>query len=199
MMHRVTVQPDTAFRQGLDFFSDAVSQLSAADWAQPSPCPDWRALDVLGHVGQATRFGTLMLQGARPDWSPIEPPGAAVEGVPAAWWADLADRARSAVAGADLTQEMDSPAGRRTVGDGLSFPAIDLYVHGWDIARAGGYDLVIPAAVIEFAHAVIDPAPAMRIRNGRVFGAEQPAPPGATESAAFLAWTGRDPAWSPEP
>jgi uncharacterized protein (TIGR03086 family) len=199
MMHWVTVQPDTAFRQGLDFFSDAVSQLSAADWAQPSPCPDWRALDVLGHVGQATRFGTLMLLGARPDWSPVEPPGAAVEGVPGAWWAELADRARSAVAGADLAQEMDSPAGRRTVGDGLSFPAIDLYVHGWDIARAGGYDLVIPAAAIEFAHAVIDPAPAARIRNGRVFGAEQPAPPGATESAAFLAWTGRNPAWSPEP
>ena len=85
------------------------------------------------------------------------------------------------------------------MGDGLSFPAIDLYVHGWDIAQAGGYDLVIPAAAIEFAHAVIDPAPAPRIRNGRVFGAEQPAPRGATESAAFLAWTGRNPAWSPEP
>ena len=193
----MTVEPDRAFLQGLDFFSDAVGRLGAADWPAASPCPGWRALDILGHVGQATRFGTLMLQGARPGWSPVEPPGALVEGIPAAWWAALADEARAAVAGVDLAQEMDSPAGRRTVGDGLSFPAIDLYVHGWDIARSGGFDLVIPAEAIEFAHSVIDPVPAETVRNGRVFAPEQPAPPGATDSAVFLAWTGRDPAWSP--
>src|SRR5262245_7578450 len=95
-MRGVTAQQDTVFQQGLEFFSDAVGQMKAEDWARPSPCPDWRSLDVLGHVGQATRFGTLLLQGTRPDWSPVEPPGAVVEGVPAAWWADLADQARSA-------------------------------------------------------------------------------------------------------
>ena len=194
-IRRVTLPPDAAFRQGLDFFSNAVDNLTEPDWSRVSPCPGWQARDVLGHVGQATRFGTLMLQGARPAWSPVEPPGGVVKGMPARWWAALAGPARDAVADVDLTQEMDSPAGRRTVGDGLSFPAVDLYVHGWDIARSGGFDLVIPAEVIEFAHAVIDPIPAERIRNGRMFAPAQPVPPGATASAAFLAWTGRDPAW----
>jgi uncharacterized protein (TIGR03086 family) len=177
-----------------------VGRLSAEDWGRASPCQDWRALDVLGHVGQATRFGTLLLQGARPDWSPADPPGTLVEGVPDAWWTGLAGQARDAVDGVDLSREMDSPAGRRSVGEGLSFPALDLYIHGWDIAKSGGIDLVIPAEAIEFAHAVIDPVPAERVRNSRVFAAEKPAPANATDSEAFLAWTGRDPAWrAPEP
>ncbi len=193
----MTMKPDDAFLQGLDFFGAAVRQLGAGDWDRASPCQGWRALDVLGHVGQATRFGTALLQGERPDWSPVDPPGALVDDVPAAWWTGLADQARAAVSGVDLSREMDSPAGRRSVGAGLSFPALDLYVHGWDIARSGGIDLVIPDAAIEFAHSVIDPAPAGQIRSSRLFGPERPAPAGATDSEAFVAWTGRDPAWTP--
>ena len=155
-----------AFLQGLDFFGGAVRQLSPADWDRPSPCSGWRALDVLGHVGQATRFGTALLQGTRPDWSPVEPPGAVVEGGPEAWWTGLASQAADAVSGVDLTRQVDSPAGRRSIGAGLSFPALDLYIHGWDIARACGAELVIPAEAIEFAHAVIDPVPEDRVRNG---------------------------------
>ncbi|MGO8886945.1 MAG: maleylpyruvate isomerase N-terminal domain-containing protein [Streptosporangiaceae bacterium] len=78
----MTLQPDAAFLRGLDFFSSAVRQLSAEDWQLASPCQGWRALDVLGHVGQATRFGTLLLQGAQPVWSPVEPPGTVIEGSP---------------------------------------------------------------------------------------------------------------------
>src|ERR1700742_4477992 len=168
------MQPDVAFRQGLDFFGGAVRQLSPADWDRPSPCSGWRALDVLGHVGQATRFGTALLQGTRPDWSPVEPPGALVEGAPETWWTGLSGPAAAALSGVDLTQEVDSPAGRRSIGDGLSFPALDLYIHGWDVARSGGVDLVIPAEAIEFAHTVIDPVPEDRIRNGRGFAAARP-------------------------
>ena len=85
--------------------------------------------------------------------------------------------------------------GRRSTGEGLSFPALDLYIHGWDIAKSAGFDLVIPAEAIEFAHAVIDPIPSEQVRNARVFAAEKPAPADSTDSEAFLAWTGRDPAW----
>lgn len=189
------MQPDAAFLRGLDFFSGAVRQLSAENWQRASPCQGWRALDVLGHVGQATRFGTLLLQGAQPAWSPVEPPGAVIEGDPATWWEDLAAQARNAVEGVDLSREADSPTGRRSIGQGLSFPALDLYIHGWDIAKSAGVDLVIPAEAIGFAHSVIDPIPADQVRRPRVFADQKPVPAGATESAAFLAWTGRDPDW----
>jgi uncharacterized protein (TIGR03086 family) len=190
-------QPDTAFLRGLDFFSDAMSGLGGTDWQGVSPCRGWRPLDILGHVGQATRFGTLLLQGAQPEWSPVEPPGAAVEGRPGPWWRGLAAPARSAVAGADIAQVVDSPRGKRTIGDGLSFPAVDLFVHGWDVAKSAGRDLVLPAEAVEFARSVLEPLPAEQIRSPRVFAAARSAPAGVSDSRAFLAWTGRDPDWQP--
>lgn len=189
-------QPDTAFLDGLRFFSAAVSQLVPADWQRPSPCGNWQAVDVLGHVGQATRFGTQLLNGESPAWAPVEPPGADVSGDPAAWWHTVADPARGAVQGVDLSRVVDSPMGRRPIGAGLSFPALDLFVHAWDIGRSAGHDIVIPAEAIEFAHGVIDVIPAERVRNERVFGAEVPAPPNATPTQSFIAWTGRDPLWA---
>lgn len=188
-------QPDEAFLRGLDFFGGAVSELDMADWDRASPCRDWRALDVLGHVGQATRFGTLLLQDAQPAWSPVEPPGALVESKPEPWWQELAAQARSAVTGVDLSREVDSPMGRRSIGEGLSFPALDLFIHAWDIGKSAGIDLELPAEAIEFARSIVDPIPAEQVRNPRVFAAEKPAPAGATASQAFIAWTGRDPNW----
>jgi hypothetical protein len=35
------------------------------------------------------------------------------------------------------------------------------------------------------------------VRSHGIFGPEQPAPEGASASDTFLAWTGRDPAWTP--
>src|ERR1700753_392577 len=108
----VTMQPDAAFLQGLDFFGRAVGQLSPADWGADSASSGWRALDVVGNVGQATCFGTALLQGTRPDWSPVEPPGALVEGAPEAWWTGLSGPAAAALRGGDLTPAGGSPRRR---------------------------------------------------------------------------------------
>jgi uncharacterized protein (TIGR03086 family) len=192
----VTWPPDSAFLHGLDFFSGVVSAAGAADWDRPSPCSQWSARDIVGHVGQATRFGTQLL--VAPDaarWQPADPPGGAVEGDPAAWWQALTGPARRAVEGADLSRVVDSPAGPRPVGQGLSFPALDLFVHAWDLGRSIGRDVVIPAAAIEFAHAVADPLPEQQVRSGRVFGPARETGPQATATETFIAWTGRDPHW----
>jgi uncharacterized protein (TIGR03086 family) len=193
----VTSQPDVVFLDGLDIFTGAVGRLDASDWERPSPCEGWRALDVLGHVGAAVEFGTLLLMDRKPAWSPADPPGGAVEGEPAAWWDALVEPARRAVAGVDLAKVVDSPMGRRPVGEGLSFPALDLFVHAWDLARSVGDDIEVPAAVIDFARAVIDPLPEAAVRNDRVFAAPAPTPADASPSQAFIAWTGRDLRWSP--
>lgn len=190
-------RPDDAFLTGLDFFGDAVARVPDSDWDQPSPCTGWRALDVLGHVGTAVSFGTALLQGQDPAWEPVDPPGAAVGADPGAWWSALVEPARAAVRGVDLSRVVDSPMGRRSIGDGLSFPAVDLFVHAWDIGRSAGIDVPIPDEAIAFAHAVLDPMPDEQKRSPRVFATPVPAPTDATVSEAFLAWTGRDPRWAP--
>lgn len=193
----MTLPPDEAFRYGLDFFGAVVTGVPAAEWRQPTPCVGWCALDVLGHVGTAIAYGTALLLGRNPTWEPADPPGSAVDAEPAAWWSALAGPAREAATGVDLTRQIDSPMGRRSIGDGLSFPAVDLFVHAWDLGRAVGVDVEIPAAAIEFAHRVIDPIPEERARSARVFAQPVPSPAGATASQALLSWTGRDPNWTP--
>ena len=189
--------PDTAFVGGLGLFSEAVARLQPTDWKRASPCSGWTALDVLGHVGTAVGFGTQLLCGGQPEWAPSDPPGSNVEGDPGTWWDALVTPARRAVAGVDLTQVVDSPVGRRPIGEGLSFPALDLYVHAWDLTRSVEADIDIPLGAIAFAHAVIDPIPPEQVRSPRVFAAPAVCPSHATPTQAFIAWTGRNPHWTP--
>ncbi|HLI01915.1 MAG TPA: TIGR03086 family metal-binding protein [Acidimicrobiales bacterium] len=183
------------YAQGLDFVTSIVQQLPDDVWDRPSPCADWRVLDVLGHLGITTRFGIDTLEGRRPAWQPPATPGDAVQGPPQAWWSDLAAHAHRALAGVDLQQTVETPAGPRRIDAGLTFPAVDLYVHGWDMARAAGRDVEIPVEAVQFGRSVLEPIPAEQLRRPVTFGPEVPAPDGATVTAAFLAWTGRDPAW----
>lgn len=175
-----------------------VVQVEPPGWARPSPCAGWQAVDVLGHVGQAVRFGTVLLSGQPATFERIDPPGSAVEGEPGGWWAGLVGPARQAVSRVDLDQVVESPAGPRSVGQGLSFPAVDLFVHAWDIGRSVGVEVNIPDEAIEFGHRVLDPIPASRLRSPATFGPELPAEDAADSSEAFVAWTGRNPRWVAE-
>jgi uncharacterized protein (TIGR03086 family) len=154
---------------------------------------------VLGHVGSAVRFGTKLLRDDRPVWEPVDPPGSAVEGDPGSWWQTLVGPAREALSGVELSRVVESPMGRRSIGEGLSFPALDLFVHAWDLSRVVGVDVEVPVEAIEFARGVIDPIPAEQVRSPRVFAAEVAPLPDATPTQRFIAWTGRDPRWAPAP
>lgn len=185
---------DVVFDRGLDAFGVVVDRLSPDDWERPSPCDGWRALDVFGHLSTSIRMGISLLRGEPPTWPDADRPGDLVEGDPAAFWRATADEARAALVGADLDLVMDTPMGPRTVADRLAFPAIDLYVHAWDIGRAAGIEVEIPTDAVEFAHGYLDPIPQDKMRGpGGAFGPEVDAPADATPTEAFVAWTGRDP------
>jgi uncharacterized protein (TIGR03086 family) len=112
-------------------------------------------------------------------------------GDPAGFWRGTVVQARNVLRTADLAQVMNIPLGR-TVADALAIPVIGLYVHAWDLGAAAGIAVEIPANVIDFAHAYIDPLPDEVMRGeGRAFGPQTPVPAGATPTQRFLAWTGR--------
>src|SRR5262249_53653115 len=82
--------------------------------------------------------------------------------------------------------------------DALAIPVIDLYVHAWDLGAAVSINVEIPADVIDFAHACLDPLPDEVLRgDNRAFGPQTPVPDGGTPTERFIAWTGRQlPQWS---
>jgi uncharacterized protein (TIGR03086 family) len=188
---------DQCYLAGLDHFTSCVHDLGPDDWDRQTPCAGWTARDVVGHVGGATRFGTRLLTG-QPVVMPLtEQPGSTVDGDPVAWWDALVGPSRAAIDGVDLAKVVDSPMGPRSIADGLRFPAIDLFIHGWDLVRSAGHSVEIPTQVIEFARQALAEFPEAAMRNARVFAAAHEADPTASPSDAFLAWTGRDPNWAP--
>jgi len=190
----MTVTSDVVFLDGLDFFTRVVEQVDPGGWEAASPCAGWTALDVLGHLGSAIRFGAAALRGETYQWPTVDRPAELVQSDPAAYWADTAAAARQSLQGADLDLVMDTPMGPRSVRDRLAFPAIDLFVHAWDIARAVGIEVGIPVPVMEFAHSYIDPLPQEMVRGqSGAFGPELRVGPDASPTTVFIAWTGRTP------
>lgn len=186
------------YRAGLTFFSNVVEQVADQDWQRPSPCDGWDARDVLGHVGAATQMGSRILRGDTFEFTRHDPPGSIVDGEPVTWWRAVAADADDAVAGdLDLGRVVESPMGPRTVGEGLSFPAVDLFVHGWDLATATGGTVTIPDEAIAFARLLFDHVPVETSRQPGVFAAEHAEPADASATEAFIAFTGRDPQWTP--
>jgi len=67
---------------------------------------------------------------------------------------------------------------------------IDVFVHGWDLAVATGQDTALDPALMQACREVVEPQIAA-FRGAGAFGAELPAPPGATAQDQFLAMLGR--------
>jgi uncharacterized protein (TIGR03086 family) len=179
--------------QGLDFFTTIITKLNGDDWERPTPCAGWTARDLLGHLATSMRVAISVMQGQPPTWPDVGRPGELVEGDPAGFWRGTVVQTRDVLRHADLARMMETPLGR-TVADDLAIPVIDLYVHAWDLGAAIGIAVEIPADVIDFAHAYLDPLPAEMIRgDNRAFGPQIRVPASATPTERFIAWTGRRP------
>ena len=185
---------DTVFLGGLDCFGAVVAAVPTDGWDSPSPCAGWSALDVLGHLGSSIDFGVSILEGRDHAWPSADRPADLVDGEPAPYWDGIAATARAALVGVDLEATRETPMGTRTIGQSLAFPAIDCFVHAWDIGHAVGIAVELPDDAIAFTHHYLDPMPQDRVRGpGGAFGPELAPPAGASPTEAFIAWTGRAP------
>lgn len=190
----MTWTPDEAYLNGLHFMTRVVTRVPPGSWSSPSPCEGWQADDVLGHVGMMVRYGTDLLTKGEGSFDLTQPPRSGVAGDPGTYWQGLVGPARDSLKGIDLARVVDTPLGQRPVGEGLAFPAADLFVHAWDIGRSVDLPVTVPEEAIAFAHAVLDPI-GDNLRRPGLFAAPVPAGQDVGDSDAFLAWTGRDPNW----
>ena len=187
----MSTQSGELFDQGLDFFSTVITRLKEDDWERPTPCAGWTARDLLGHLASSVWVAMSLMQGRQPTWPDAQHPGDLVEGDPIEFWRGTVMQAREVLRNADLSMVMDSPLGR-TVADALAIPVIDLYVHAWDLGAAVSIAIELPADVVNFAHAYIDPLPDEVMRGeGRAFAPQTRVRDGATPTERLVAWTGR--------
>lgn len=179
------------YHSAADTFTDRVR--GTQDWDAPSPVPEWRARDVVGHL---TTWLPALLRAGSP--VVLDPVPSADEHPVAAWTAT----------DAQIRRLLEDPATEQVtfshehIGE-LPLPAMldqyftsDVVFHTWDLARATGQDDRLDE---EFIAGALEGMAAQEemIRASGQFGQQQPVEDDATTQERFLAFIGRDPHWAP--
>ncbi len=177
--------PADRYRRLAERFTAVVDAVPADRWASPSPCEEWTARDVVGHVVQSQRGyaeGAGEQLPAGPD--PADDPAGAWSATRAAVQALLDDPARAGrvVEGRMGTTSIEATMGR--------FHCVDLVVHGWDLARATGVDDQVPSDQLAWVRAQVEQLSDLA-RQPQAFGPEVQAPEGADETTRTMAFLGR--------
>ena len=178
---------------GLDTFGSVLEQVKPDDLDKPSPCGSWTARAVIGHVLTGMDSSATTMRGGDFDWSAAPDPATVPGDDPLGVFEQRRQAVLLGLNETNLDAVMTTPMGPMAVRKRLAFPAMDLHLHAWDLGRAIGVDVEIPAAVGAFTHEALDPLPDAMVRSEGVFGPEVPAPADATPTEALIAWTGRNP------
>jgi uncharacterized protein (TIGR03086 family) len=176
---------------GLDRFGGVLEHLTPENEDAPSPCEGWTARGVVGHLLTVLDSATVTLRGESFDWGAAPDPATVGADDPKGVFGERAEAARRALSEAPLDAKVETPMGQMTIGQRLSFPAMDLHLHAWDLGRALGVDVELPDEVAAFVHAVLDPLPESMTRSAGVFGPAVEPPADATPTEVLMAWTGR--------
>jgi uncharacterized protein (TIGR03086 family) len=169
-------------------FADVVAGVDDGQWADQSPCDDWKARDVVQHVVD-TQGMFLGFVGREMDEHPSvdDDPLAAVQTVTGRIQADLEDEALAAETfdGMMGTQAFETAVDR--------FLSADLVMHRWDLATATGQDATIPAQDLAEMQEAVKQFPAEAMRGPGAFGPEVEVPDDASDQDKLLGFLGRQP------
>jgi uncharacterized protein (TIGR03086 family) len=169
-----------------------LANLTTDQLTNATPCQSWQVRDLVNHIiGTTFWFAGAVNTGTAPPMEEID----FTTGNMVLTYDDGLGRAVDAF-GRDgaLDKMVTLPFGTIPCAVYLGIATTDAFTHGWDLARATGQstdlDPGLAAELLEGSRAFIQPA--FRGEDGeRPFGAEQPAPPNATNADALAAFLGR--------
>ncbi|GAY11820.1 TIGR03086 family metal-binding protein [Pseudonocardia sp. N23] len=186
------------FRRCADAFGAKVAAVPPERWADPSPCVEWTARDVVGHVVNLHQAALVPVGRAlSPAPTVEEDPFEAIRAARADVEAVLAD---PAVAG----RLVDTPVGVMPAATHVDrVVSVEMVLHGWDLARATGQDDEIDPAEVERLWPRMSTMSEELRTPGTlgprivVFGPEVPVPADAPLQDRLLGAIGRDPHQKP--
>jgi uncharacterized protein (TIGR03086 family) len=172
-----------------------VEQVTPADYANRTPCTEWNVHDLVNHLLGTLELGRALFSDTAPetDAGPGEVPSADLAGDdPAKAYRVGMESLLAAATGDAVARAHPTPFGEMPGAVLAGFTALDVFVHGWDLARATGqspdYDEALASEILAFGHQTIsDETRAPRI------GPEVRAPEGASALDRLIAYVGRRP------
>jgi len=172
-----------------------VRRVGESDWDKPSPNDEWSARETLGHIIWGMR---RIVNAVRDQDPPPEQAEADVAGEdPEATWTEARDNLLEALDHRGvLHKEIATPFGTMTVDQALGTFFSDPLTHAWDIAKAAGIEAAIPPELSRRALSMLTAAGDALRGPGRLADAVE-VDETASEVDKFIAFTGRDPSYSP--
>jgi uncharacterized protein (TIGR03086 family) len=120
-------------------FTETVAAVPTDRWSAQTPCDEWDARGLVGHVTDSQGLFLGMVGRSVPAGAPT------VADDPLAVWKNARDAMQAALDDPDVAAtEFDGMMGRSRLDAAVDrFIAFDLVVHRWDLARATGQDETI--------------------------------------------------------
>jgi uncharacterized protein (TIGR03086 family) len=178
-------------RRAIEATGAIVAALTDAQLDLPTPCAEWTARELVGHLVDNNRGLLRRVGGEVPERTgdPRVDYRASAEALVRAFADDAA-----------LAVRVPMPAAGRDVSGrtALTVHFSDVLVHGWDLARAVGDDHAFDPELASAAAEIVGRFPdGVWAEGGAVFAPRRAVAPDADPSLRLLGLTGRDQGWTP--
>jgi uncharacterized protein (TIGR03086 family) len=170
----------------------------------PTPCTSYTLGDLLHHVRGLAEAFTVAGRKEQPAGGSKPPPRGDASLLPNNWRGETADwLSRLAETWSDPAAWEGTAwiAGFEAPASAVGITAAnELVVHGWDVARASGQQLVLDGTALAPCREFVEmmSGPGSQEARGDAFGPALPVPVGASALDELVAGNGRDPAWAAE-
>lgn len=172
--------------RAINYTLGALASAAGADPSAPTPCAPWNLRDLLDHLDESL----LALHEAAGGHVEL----AATDHRPARTVAIVRVRASSLLGAWTSTRRTDVTIGGAVLTTGIvaTAGALEVAVHGWDVARAAGRARPLPPALAEEMLA-LSPLLVSDLDRPARFADPVPVPAGSTAGDRLLAFLGRRP------
>lgn len=179
------------YERALQGFGRVVAQAGDSGWGAPSPCSEWTARHVVGHVIAVQHAIAATIDGTPPPMNPMKEPDRFAGDDPAAAWLEALATIRAAIASADISNQVVTMwRGEMTVDEMLGYNIGDTTIHTWDLATALGVDDTLDPDLVDAALELYEPI-ADTMRGPNVFADQVEVAAGADPQTRLLALVGR--------
>lgn len=169
-----------------------VDAAPAQRWEARSPCPDWTARQLLGHLIDAQHQVVAMLtsQGPRPPVTDLGELARLAGDDPALGWQRTRTDTADSLAGVDPATAVTTPLGARPAAGVLAVALVEPLIHGWDLAVATGQQLSLAPEAVQVTLPAVQ-ALGRQLADSGMYAPALPVPPGASAQDQLLAALGR--------
>jgi uncharacterized protein (TIGR03086 family) len=169
-------------------FEAVLQGVKPGELDESSSCDGWSIRELVAHVVSGNLMFTGMVTGAE------VPAGGDVLGDdPAQAFRDSLDKLKAAFSAEGVGDRVfQTPMGERPAARLVTTRAIEMGVHGYDLAKSTGQQISLSQPVVDAGLAQLQMMLPSSERPGMPFGPEQQAPEGASPTERLAAFAGRE-------